>query len=149
MIAAVVLLGGLGGCSLRGAGSDLPGDALDHAIGGAIGDSATCVVIADAATGKSLYTYGKASNCSRKLPRCDGPDDLSADAALALADKPDDRGASCPSNDDGSRRVGWAEGRVKTKRGHWLYSAVMEGETALPGQEISSRLAQAFRAAGL
>ena len=149
LMAAMVAANGLSGCSMRGMASNMPTDALDHAIGDAVGDPTTCVIIAERATRKSVYTYGESANCARELPPCDRPGTLSANAALALADKPDDRGASCPSNDDGSRRVGWAEGRVVSKRGNWIYSAMMEGEKTLPGQEISARLALAFKKAGL
>ena len=149
LTAATVAVIGLGGCSMRGMASNMPTDALDHAIGDAVGDPTTCVIIAERTTRKTIYTYGESSNCARELPACDRPGTLSANKALALADKPDDRGASCPSNDDGSRRVGWAEGRVNSKRGNWIYSAMMEGEKTLPGQEILARLALAFKKAGL
>lgn len=149
LIVVTVALAGLGGCSLRGVASNMPTDALDHAIGDAVGDPTTCVIIAERTTRKAVYTYGESANCARDLPPCDRPGTLSANAAVALADEPDDRAASCPSNDDGSRRVGWAEGRVISKRGNWIYSAMMEGEKTLPGQEISARLALAFKKAGL
>jgi hypothetical protein len=131
------------------AASRLPSDALDHAIGDVVGDPATCVLVAERATRKVVYRYGDDFNCSRGLPACDRPGDLSAKAALALADSADGRGASCPSNADASRTVGWAEGRVASPGRDLIYSAVMEGQTALPGQEISARLAQAFQHAGL
>ncbi|MEP6967723.1 MAG: hypothetical protein ABI906_06560 [Pseudomonadota bacterium] len=136
------------GCA-RPAGGGLPAEALDHAIGGAIGDPATCVLLADRASRKVLYSYGEAFNCARPLPACDRPGTLSAQSALALADSADARGASCASNPENSRSVGWAEGRVAGARRDLIYSAVMEGQRALPGQEISARLDEAFRRAGL
>ena len=126
----------------------LPSGALDHYIGDAIGDPTTCVVIADRATRKVLYRYGQLFNCVRGLPACDRPGVMSAENALALADTVDGRGASCPTSADGTRRVGWAEARIAGKRG-LVYSAVMEGERALPGQEMMGRLAEAFANAGL
>jgi hypothetical protein len=57
--------------------------------------------------------------------------------------------ASCPSVPDGSRQVGWAEGRVQSAKRGLVYSAVMEGERALPGHEINARLFDAFQRAGL
>ena len=147
-LAALAILAILAGCT-QAKGPVMPADALDRAIGGAIGDPTTCVIIADRATHKAVYTYGESSNCTRDLPACDRPGLSSARAALALADTADGRGASCPTTADGSRSVGWAEGRVVSTRGAWIYSAVMEGETALPGQEMSARLRQAFQNAGL
>ncbi|MBA3811061.1 MAG: hypothetical protein H0X27_05345 [Caulobacteraceae bacterium] len=135
------------GCARSGGG--LPADALDHAIGGAIGDPATCVLLADRASRKVLYRYGEAFNCARPLPACDRPGTLSAQSALALADAADARGASCASNPERTRSVGWAEGRLAGAKRDLIYSAVMEGQRALPGQEISARLEEAFRRAGL
>ena len=147
-LTALAILAILAGC-IPAKGPGMPADALDQAIGGAIGDPTTCVIIADRATHKTVYTYGESSNCTRGLPACDRPGLSSARAALAFADTVDGRGASCPTTADGSRSVGWAEGRVVSTRGVWIYSAVMEGGTALPGQEMSARLAQAFQNAGL
>ena len=137
----------LGACAKSGA--DLPGDALDQQIGRAIGDPTTCVIIADRSSHKVLYTYGQKFNCLRGMPACDRPGYLSAQQALSLADTADGRGASCPSNPDASRMVGWAEGRVKSSKRDLVFSAVMEGDRALPGQEMSARLGDAFSAAGL
>ncbi len=149
--AAVTLLIGPAGCGRVGGASApaMPTDALDHAIGDVIGDPTTCVIIAQRATRKVVYTYGEPYNCQRTLPACDRPGLSSAKAALAFADSADGRGASCPTSADGSRTVGWAEGRVASTKGDWIYSAVMEGEAALPGQEMSARLADAFAHAGL
>lgn len=131
------------------AASALPGDALDHAIGDAIGDPTTCVVIAERATRRIVYRYGERFNCVRGLPACDRPGVMSAENALALADTADGRGASCSSSADGTRRVGWAEARIAGPKRDLIYSAVMEGERALPGQEMMGRLAGALAAAGL
>ena len=147
-VAALAIFAILAGCT-QAKGPGLPADPLDQAIGGAIGDPTTCVIIADRATHKAVYTYGENSNCARALPACDRPGLSSAKAALTFADTADGRGASCPTAADGSRSVGWAEGRIVSMRGNWIYSAVMEGETALPGQEMSARLTQAFHNAGL
>ncbi len=131
------------------AGGGLPSGALDQAIGVAIGDPTTCVVIADRASRKIVYRYGERFNCVRGLPACDRPGVMSAENALALADTADGRGASCPSSADGTRRVGWAEARIAGAKRDLIYSAVMEGERALPGQEMMARLAGAFANAGL
>lgn len=132
------------------AGADgLPGGTLDHYIGDSIGDPTTCVVIADRPTRKVLYRYGQVFNCVRGLPACDRPGVMSAQNALALADTADGRGASCASTPDGTRRVGWAEGRIASKKRDLIYSAVMEGQRALPGQEMMARLSEAFGNAGV
>ena len=90
----------------------MPADALDHAIGAAIGDPNTCVLVAERVGGRVLYSYGAPFNCVRGLPACDRPGYLSARQALAFAAAPGGREASCPSNADGSRSVGWAEGQA-------------------------------------
>ena len=138
-----------GGCSGPPPSGGLPAAALDHAIGDAVGDPATCVLLADRATGKVVYRYGEAFNCVRGAPACDRPGFMSATQALALAGAPEGRGASCNSTADGSRTVGWAEGRAASASRDLIYSAVMEGQTALPGHEIAARLDVAFRRAGL
>ncbi len=143
------LVTGLTACTRTPAGDRLPTDALDSAIGAAIGDPTTCVIVAERATHHVIYTYGQRFNCVRGLPACDRPGYLTAEQALALADTADGRGASCPSNPDASRRVGWAEGRVSGAKRDLIYSAVMEGDRALPGQEMMARLADAFGGAGL
>lgn len=141
-----------GGCARTGGGGaagGLPSAALDQAIGQAIGDPSTCVLLADKTSGKVLYRYGEAFNCLRGVPACDRPGYLNATQAIALAATPGGRGASCPSTADGSRTVGWAEGVVSARRGDLVYSALMEGQTALPGHEMAARLDDAFRKAGL
>jgi hypothetical protein len=129
------------------AGPKLPTAALDQAIAQAIGDPTTCVIIAQRATGKTVYSYNAGFDCTRGLPACDRPGFLTAQQALAFAAA--GRDASCNSNADGSRTVGWAEGRVKSTKYDFVYSAVMEGQRALPGQEMSSRLDDSFSNAGL
>ena len=151
LLSAAALL--MAGCSKPAAGggdpAGLPTVALDQAIGRAIGDPSTCLLLADRATGKVLYRYGESFNCVRGVPACDRPGYLSATQALSLAVTPGGRGASCPSVADGSRTVGWAEGVAAGRRGPLIYSAVMEGQTALPGHEMASRLEEAFQKAGL
>lgn len=127
----------------------LPSSALDQGIGAGIGDPTTCVLIADKATGKVLYQYGELFNCVRGLPACDRPGVLSARQSLAFANLPNGRETSCASVPDGSRMVGWAEGLVGPKSPNLAYSAVMEGQKALPGHEMAARLAEAFQNAGL
>jgi len=131
-------------------GRGLHTNQLDNQIGQAIGDPSTCVLLADRASGTVVYRYGDDANCNRALPACDAPGPLTAKAALKFAAQPGGRMASCSSVPDGSRTVGWAEGRVRSATNRDLtYSAVMEGERALPGHEINARLFDAFQKAGL
>ncbi len=122
----------------------LPAAALDQAIGATIGDPTTCVLIVDRASGKTVYSYNAGFNCARGLPACDRPGFLSATQALAFANQPGGRRASCNSVPDGSRTVGWAAGRVKSADHDFIYSAVMEGQRALPRHEIASPLSNDF-----
>lgn len=123
---------------------------LDTQIARAIGDPSTCVLLADRRTGKVVYRYGDDFNCARALAACDRPGTLNAHTALQFAGEPGGRMASCASTPDGSRTVGWAEGAVQSAtQGDLVYSAVMEGERALPGHEMNARLFDAFQKAGL
>ena len=135
-----------GACS-PGGPKGVPPSQLDTQVGLAIGDPATCLILADAATGKVVYRYGSDFNCDRALPACDTPGTLTARTALGFAAR--GRLASCPSVPDGSRTVGWAEGRVQSTKRNLVFSAVMEGQRALPGHEMNARLYDAFQAAGL
>jgi hypothetical protein len=137
-----------GGSAGGGAGG-LPSSQLDNQIAAAIGDPTTCVLVADRASGKVLYRYGDDFNCARGLPACDAPGLLNAKTALQFATRPDGRFASCNSLPDGSRTVGWAEGPVQSTKYSLVFSAVMEGQRALPGHEINARLYDAFSKAGL
>jgi len=149
-IAAGLVAAGLalGACTPKSA-QGLKTSQLDTYISQAIGDPSTCVLLADADTGRVVYRYGDDFNCARTLPACDFSGVMNAKAALQYAKRSGGRMASCPSTPDGSRRVGWAEGRVQSARRNLVYSAVMEGERALPGHEINARLFDAFQKAGV
>ena len=123
--------------------------ALDNQIAAAIGDPSTCLLLADAATGKVIYRYGGDFNCTRTLPACDFSGVMNAKAGLQYATRPGGRMASCASVPDGSRQVGWVAGRVQSTKRALIFSAVMEGERALPGHEMNARLYDAFQKAGL
>ena len=141
------MVGALSLAACAPAGPKLPAAALDQAIGEAIGDPTTCVIIADRSTGRTLYSYNAGFDCTRGMPACDRPGYLSAKQAMVFA--PAGRAASCNSNPDGSRTVGWAEGRITSTKGDFIYSAVMEGDRALPGHEMAARLTDAFSNAGM
>lgn len=119
---------------------------LDEAVGKAIGDPGTCVLIAE--RGRTVYRFGSNVVCGRKLPACGGglaqtPGDL-LDAVVA---RKTPMTASCPSNADGSRLVAWASGPIEGR--DMVYAAVMEGDQVPPGVVIADKLDTAFRAAGL
>ena len=138
----------LGACAPKSA-QGLNTSLLDNQIAAAIGDPTTCVLLADAKTGQVVYRYGADFNCKRTLPACDFSGVLNARAALQYATRPGGRMASCASVPDGSRQVGWAAGRVQSTKRDLIFSAVMEGERALPGHEMNARLFDAFQKAGL
>jgi len=150
-------LAALAAClSLSACSKDLPGIddvALSDAVGRAIGDPATCVILATKA-GDVAWRYGTHMTCARELPACGEAAGVTTVEALAeLAAKGDERAISCPSTADGARSVGWATGVVKPSQGATheplVYAAVMEGERALPGREIKLRLENALAEAGL
>ncbi|HZZ35065.1 MAG TPA: hypothetical protein VFE03_05025 [Caulobacteraceae bacterium] len=130
-------------------GRGLNKDALDDAIAEVIGDPDTCVLLADRATKQVVYRYGEHMTCARSLPACDRPGRLTAQDALAFAETPDGRTASCASNPEVTRGVAWAEGKVESDKRDLIYSAVMEGQRALPGREIAVRLREALAKAGV
>ncbi len=147
-LAVLALAAGLCACAPRGP-QGVQTSQLDTQIAAAIGDPTTCLLLADAATGRVVYQYGVNFNCDRTLPACDRPGVINARSALQYAARPGGRMASCASLPDGSRRVGWVEGRVQSSKRNLVFSAVMEGQRALPGHEMNARLYDAFQAAGL
>jgi beta-lactamase class D len=59
------------------------------------------------------------------------------------------RAASCSSVVDGSRRVGWWVGRIKTPKRDMIIAASVEATEAPPGIEIERRLEDIFAEAGI
>jgi len=147
-LAVLAVAAGLCACGPHGP-QGVPPTQLDTQIASAIGDPTTCLLLADGATGKVVYQYGVNFNCDRTLPACDKPGVMNAREALKYATQTGGRMASCASLPDGSRRVGWVEGRVQSNKHNLVFSAVMEGQRALPGHEMNARLYDAFQAAGL
>ena len=126
---------------------------LADAVGAAIGDPNTCVMLVDA-EGEVVWRYGNYITCSRQLPSCEeGGGTIVLETLAGAAAKGDERAISCPSRPDGSTDVAWATGKVEPGPGAThqplAYAAVMEGERALPGREIKARLERAFAQAGL
>jgi hypothetical protein len=146
--AAIAILATLAACGPKSA-QGLHTSRLDNLVAAAIGDPTTCLLLADAKTGAVVYRYGDDFNCRRGLPACDSAATLDAHAALRFATQPGGRMQSCNSVADGSRTVGWAEGRVASTKRDLIFSAVMEGQNALPGHEMNARLFDAFQKAGL
>jgi hypothetical protein len=147
-LAVLAIAASLGACAPKSA-QGLQTTQLDNQVAAAIGDPSTCLLLVDAKTGQVVYRYGTDFNCARTLPACDVTGEMSAKAAIQYATRPGGRMASCPSVPDGSRTVGWAEGRVQSTKRELVYSAVMEGDRALPGHEINARLYDAFQKAGV
>lgn len=146
---AVCLMAGACSPGLKG----LDESALNDAVGKAIGDPSTCVLLVDH-SGKAVWRYGTHMTCSRDLPTCGKPGEtMTIDDLAKAAAKGDEIAISCPSSPDGLRSVGWASGPVQSSpKAHHpplVFAAVMEGERALPGREITARLNEAFSNAGL
>lgn len=120
---------------------------LDNAINDAIGDPGTCVLIGEPGAAKP-YRFGKHAACARALPACRQPGTRTAEDLFktAVAGAPL-ASASCPSQADGSRIVGWASGAIQGQA--LVYAAVMEGPATPPGLVIADKLEGAFRKAGL
>jgi hypothetical protein len=119
---------------------------LDAAVSKAIGDPATCVLIAKAGSSRVLYRYNTATACDRELPDCDGPGATKVGRLLdATAKDRQPRTLSCDSAVAPGRGVGWASGPIEGT--DLVYAAMMEGERAFPGRMMADRLAGAFRRA--
>lgn len=121
-------------------------------VSGAIGDPASCLLLADKASGRLVYRYNKPQACARQLPACDAPGRRKLQDLLDQTAKDGQvRTLSCNSLADGSRGVGWAAGPVGgSGPGRKLvYAAMMEGDRAFPGRMMAERLATAFKDAGL
>lgn len=148
--AALSLVGlTLAACS-PGAPKGVDKDTLDAAISQAIGDPASCLLIAEQASGKLVYRYNTHSACARGLPACDGSSTatMTIDQLLKATEKDGQAHTlSCSSTADASRGVGWAAGPIPGKG--LVYAAMMEGDRAFPGRMMADRLSSAFKAAGL
>jgi hypothetical protein len=147
LAASVTVLGLLAACS-PGAPKGVDKDKLDDAVSRAIGDPASCLLIAEQATGRQVYRYNTHTACARKLPACDAAGERSlADLLTATLKDGQPRQLSCFSAADRSRGVGWAAGPIPGKG--LVYAAMMEGDRAFPGRMMAERLEGAFKDAGL
>ena len=140
----------LAACS-PGAPKGVDKDTLDAAVSRAIGDPASCLLIAEQGSGKLVYRYNTHTACARSLPACAGAgttEQQTLDQLLKATLKDGQpRTLSCSSTSDASRGVGWASGPIPGKG--LAYAAMMEGDRAFPGRMMADRLATAFKDAGL
>src|SRR4051794_16812247 len=123
-------------------------DKLDEAVSRAIGDPASCLLIAEQASGRLVYRYNTHTACARALPACDQPGARTLDKLLEVTRKDGQpRQLSCNSAADASRGVGWASGVIPGKG--LVYAAMMEGNRSFPGRMMAERLDNAFAKVGL
>src|SRR5215207_9388756 len=82
-------------------------DALDAQVSRAIGDPNSCLLIADATSGKVLYRYNTHTACERELPACEGVGTTKVRKLLDRTVKDRQvRQLSCNTLADASRGVG-------------------------------------------
>jgi hypothetical protein len=121
---------------------------LDQAVSEAIGDPATCLMMADRESGRIVYRYNTATVCSRKLAACEGDERRTLkDLLMETADDGVARQQSCLTTADASRGVSWASGVIPARNLAW--AAVMDGTRTLPGRIMSDRLQQRLGPLGL
>lgn len=138
----------LGACSPK-APEGVDKALLDDSVSRAIGAPNTCLMIAEAGTGKVVYRYNTATTCAKAWPTCEGAGTRTVkDLLEAVAQDGRTRTLSCDSLDP-ARDVAWAARPVEGKP--LVYAAVMEGEPerTFPGVMMVDRIAAAFRRARL
>ena len=132
-----------------GAPKGIDKDKLDDAVGTAIGDPGSCVLVLQKGSGKVVWRYGSRITCARGLPSCVGQATQTIDDVAAAAAKGLEQTQSCNSLADGSRGVGWVSGTAGDPSRNLAYAAVLESDRALPGREMKLRLESAFKKAGM
>ena len=131
-----------------GAPKGVAKDKLDEAVSDAIGDPATCVMMAEAGSGKVLYRYNTATVCDRVLPSCEGAGQRKLKDLLAQVAKDGQRREeSCNTTADASRGVSWLAAPIGRKG--VVYAAVMEGTRTFPARMMSDRLEPRLHDLGL
>jgi hypothetical protein len=144
-IAALAI--GLAACS-PSAPKGVDKEKLDAAVSDAIGDPASCLLIAERASGKVVYRYNTATACARPLPSCQGPNAWQVKDLLAATIKDgQSRALSCNTTADASRGVSWTSG-VMPQKG-LAYAAMMEGTRTFPGRMMADRLEPRLKDLGL
>ena len=145
--AALVLLTlGLAACAPE-ARKAINKDQLDDAIGAAVGDPNTCVVLASRSGKAVVYEFGNYLTCTHAWPDCAGGSRTARDFLNQTIGKTDPTQQSCSSVADGSRGVAWSAG--STPNPDLAYAAAMEGPNVPPGVVIADKLKAAFKKAGL
>ena len=81
---ALVLILGLAACGPK-LPSGVERDRLAQAVGERVGDPGTCVVLAEAGSGKVLWESAKSYVCLRNLPSCTTADQINVEG---LASRP-------------------------------------------------------------
>jgi hypothetical protein len=144
---AIVLGLALAACG-PGAPQGVDKGSLDDAVSHAIGDPATCVLIAEQPSGKVVYRYNNNVACSRVLPACDSAGKRTvADLLKAALKDGQAHLLSCTWPNDASKGISWAAGPIPGKK--LTYAALMEGARAMPGRMMAERLDAAFKSVGL
>ncbi|MDB5441989.1 MAG: hypothetical protein JWP86_3033 [Phenylobacterium sp.] len=148
VLGALVLVAvSLAACS-PGAPRGVDKDKLDAAVSDAIGDPASCLLIAEKATGKVVYRYNTATVCARQLPACQGQAVWQVKDLLAATVKDGQpRALSCNTTADASRGVSWASGVLPAKG--LVYAAMMEGTRTFPGRMMAERIEPRLQDLGL
>lgn len=135
-----------------GAPKGVDKEKLDAAVSDAIGDPASCLLIAEKASGKVVYRYNTATVCARELPSCAAPGQGPAtwqvkDLLAATVKDGQPRTRSCNTTADASRGVSWTSGVLPAKG--LAYAAVMEGTRTFPGRMMADRIEPRFKDLGL
>lgn len=124
-------------------------DALKAAVGDAVGDPNTCVLIAEAGTGRGVWRYGTSRACGLAWPACSGAEVRTVEQLMKTTGREGaEIWASCPSNADQSRTVAWAAGPVPGRQ-ELVFTAVMEGAKTPPGIVLGDKLRGALERGGL
>ncbi|MFD1190298.1 hypothetical protein [Phenylobacterium conjunctum] len=129
------------------AGKAINKDQLDDAVGAAIGDPNTCVVLASRSGKTVVYEFGNYLTCTHPWPDCAGGKRTARDFLNQTIGKAEATRESCASLEDGSRGVAWSAG--PTPDPDLAYAAAMEGPNVPPGVVIADKLKAAFEKAGL
>jgi hypothetical protein len=131
-----------------GAPQGVDKDKLDAAVSDAIGDPATCMLIAEQPGGKVVYRYNTATVCDRKLPSCQGAGQQKVKDLLAATVRDGQRRElSCLTTADASRGVSWLAAPIPGKG--LVYAAVMEGTRTFPARMMADRLEPRLKDVGL
>ncbi|MCA3735600.1 MAG: hypothetical protein INE97_09715 [Phenylobacterium sp.] len=129
--------------------SGVDSNRLQNAVGDAVGDPNTCVLIAEAGTGRNVWRYGSSRSCGTAWPACSGTEVRTVEQLMKTAGREGaEIWASCPSNTDRSRTVAWAAGPVPGRPG-LVFTAVMEGAKTPPGIVLGDKLRGALERGGL